>query len=559
MTKYGMSVVHNVPLKMSDGAVLIANVGYPSNPSTGKRAAGKFPVLLTQDPYTAEEQPTAFYVTRGYINAVVEVRGTGDTSAPGGGELASAFFGPRQTADGVALVRWAAHTLAGSNGVVGLDGCSFLGIDQIFTAAAVGPHSPIKEILPACAANSYENYFAGGIPSQVAGLFNSPVAQSLDGTKNEAVNNAANAALEQQFVSGGPEAYNGQYWQDRTTYNVAPKIVQNGIPALLWSGWYPTDGPGSLLEYGIFQNTYSHRPPFGPMEPGQKVTGKYQIVVGPWMHGAGLDEAIQLEWYDTWMKGEDTGITNTQTPMHLDELQAGTWVNAAIYPLTDNYTAYRLGASGSLSSTSGDVGSAALVWGQPTAAGTSLQFNTKPFTKEEVIAGPTSATLYARSSNRNLELIGTLFDVAPSGQSTQIATGTILGSLRQLDRSNSWYDKNGLMMLPQHPYATDQYAPAGSTQRYDIGLPPTLYAMESGHHLRLVITHPSTEQRLRQPPVSADHTSTLYPEHTPKAHSPRRQVRHPMEPLQPIVTKRPPCSPGSAQTHDQQSDAYQHG
>jgi predicted acyl esterase len=141
---YGMTVVQNIPLKMSDGVTLIANVGYPADPSTGERATGTFPVLLTQDPYPAEDQPNPFYVTRGYINAVVEVRGTIDTYGPGGKEVASTNFGPRQTTDGVALVHWAAKELSGSNGIIGLDGCSFLGIDQIFTAAALGPNSPVK-------------------------------------------------------------------------------------------------------------------------------------------------------------------------------------------------------------------------------------------------------------------------------------------------------------------------------------------------------------------------------------------------------------------------------
>ena len=161
--RYGMTTVHNVPLKMDDGVTLLANVGYPSDVSSGNRASGTFPVLLTQDPYSAAAQlPNSYYVTRGYINAVVEVRGTGDTYGPGGSQVASSFFGPRQTKDGVALVQWAAHKLSGSNGVVGLDGCSFLGIDQIFTAAAVGPQSPVKEILPACAANSYDNLLRRG-------------------------------------------------------------------------------------------------------------------------------------------------------------------------------------------------------------------------------------------------------------------------------------------------------------------------------------------------------------------------------------------------------------
>ena len=139
------------------------------------------------------------------------------------------------------------------------------------------------------------------------------------------------------------------------------------------------------------------------MSPGQKTTGRYQIVVGPWQHGQGLDETIQLEWYDTWLKGEHTGITNTTTPMHLYELQSEHWVNATTYPMTDQYTAYHLASGGNLSTSSPKAGSAMLRWGQPTLDGTTLTFNAQPLTKEEVIGGPIAATIYARSSNRNLE------------------------------------------------------------------------------------------------------------------------------------------------------------
>jgi len=73
--------------------------------------------------------------------------------------------------------------------MVGLTGCSFLGINQIFTAAAVGPDSPVKAILPACASTGYETYFAGGIPSQITKLFG--LAAGILGTKHLAENAAA--------------------------------------------------------------------------------------------------------------------------------------------------------------------------------------------------------------------------------------------------------------------------------------------------------------------------------------------------------------------------------
>ena len=206
------------------------------------------------------------------------------------------------------------------------------------------------------------------------------------------------------------------------------------------------------------------------------------------MHGQGLDETIQLEWYDTWLKGEKTGITDTQTPMHLYELQAKEWVNATTYPMTDDYTALDLAANGKLSTSASKSGSATLRWGQPTMDGTTLTFNAQPLAKEETIGGPIAATIYARSSNRNLELNGTLLDVSPSGQSTELATGTVLGSLRAVDKSTSWYDKNHLLVRPEHPYAKNSYAPANSLQRYDIGLTPTLYSVPAGDHLQFVLT-----------------------------------------------------------------------
>jgi hypothetical protein len=174
--------------------------------------------------------------------------------------------------------------------------------------------------------------------------------------------------------------------------------------------------------------------------------------------------------------------------MHLYELQSEHWVNATTYPMTDHYAAYHLASGGNMSTNSLKAGSAMLRWGQPTLDGTTLTFNAQPLTKEEVIGGPIAATIYARSSNRNLELNGTLFDVSSSGQSTQLATGTILGSLRAVDTSSSWYDRNRLLIRPEHPSMKNSYAPANSRQRYDIGLTPTLYRVPAGDHLQFVLT-----------------------------------------------------------------------
>ncbi|WP_375488762.1 CocE/NonD family hydrolase, partial [uncultured Mycobacterium sp.] len=153
---------------MSDGVVLRADIHYPTVPETGQPATGPFPVLLSVTPYGKKAPPpaaqigggaTPYLIKRGYIEVMVDVRGTGVS----GGSFE--MFGHRQAQDGVDLVKWAS-ALPNSNGRVGMFGVSYLAINQLFTAAAVGPDSPLKAIFPVMAARDFFRDAAamGGVP-----------------------------------------------------------------------------------------------------------------------------------------------------------------------------------------------------------------------------------------------------------------------------------------------------------------------------------------------------------------------------------------------------------
>jgi predicted acyl esterase len=494
-----MTVVSNVPVTMDDGVTLFANVGYPTDMATGQRAAGNFPVILTQNPYVGPtQQADPFFVTRGYIFASVTVRGTLNSEAPGGGPLVNDMFSPREAQDGVELVNWAAH-LDGSNGVVGLTGCSQLGDNQLFTAAAVGRNSPVKAILPACAGSTYDGvYFSGGIPGPIIGLFGIP--SPIEGTQHEPENSAYELAFQQEILAGGPRAYDNLYWQQRTTTPaLAAQVVRNGIPALLWTGWNAPDNIGSLAMYAAFQNAWLGKPFYAPMSTHQPTTGRYQIIVGPWGHGQGLDESIMLEWFDTWLKGEHTNMTDTRTPMHLFQNGSGSgsgWVNASTNPVASVYTSYDLTGGGALvaNGQGGRMVSAAgsssdtIVWGQPSQPGTTLSYTTSSFPTGATLAGPISATIYASSTNKNVELIGTLYDVAPDGTATQIATGSLLGSLRAINQQQSWFDRHGLLIQPAHPFLANNYVRARRTVPYDLTIYPAVWSLPAGHAVRLTLS-----------------------------------------------------------------------
>jgi predicted acyl esterase len=487
--RYGMTVESRTPITMDDGATLYATIGYPAD-AHGARAPGSFPVLLTQSPYLSSQQaPRIFFVSRGYIHAIVQVRGTGDTTGPDGGPVAADHFSPRQVDDAVSLVDWASK-LPGSNGRVGMYGCSHLGVIQIFTAASVGKNSPLKAIVPACAYYGYDNNFASGIPSQTIGLIRTEgLAEGLYGPKNAAANDAFNDKRLDEILASGPQAYEGRFWRVRSTLDAIPRIVENRIPALFWSGTFASDGPGTWYQYSAAQNAHAGRPPFGPMSPKQEPTGRYQVIIGPWNHGQGIDDALQLEWFDTWLKNQDTGMADTKTPMHVFETGSNRWVNGFALPVTNRYKPLYLASGRALSAARpAAAGSAAVRWGDPTAPGTTLTFDAPPLTRTQVVAGPVAATVYASSDAENLSLIATLFDVAPDGTAIEITTGNVLGSFRALDAQRSWHDEDGLVIRPVHKYDRDRFAKPGSVQRYDIALNSAMASIAAGHRLRLVLS-----------------------------------------------------------------------
>jgi predicted acyl esterase len=478
---YDIVVQYNVPITMSDGVTVMADIQYPAIQGTTQRAPGPFPVLLKQTPYgpidTLSVPSADYFVKRGYIYVLMDVRGTSPRS-PAPVTSDGQFFGPRQALDGVEAARFAA-TLPGSNGNVGLAGCSWLGINQLFTAALAGPGSPIKAIAPLCAGLGYDAFFDGGMPTQTLANF-SYFGAAVDKTFAQQLNS--------EIQAGGDAAYDRDFWQKRDWVAATQSIVANGIPALMWSSWDGIDTQPSVEAYQAFQDAYAGRSIYAPPTPGQSTTGRYQLVVGDGVHAAGLDESFLLEWYDHWLKNDQNGIDVTSTPMHLLEYASDRWVNTTSLPTTVS-TPYYLGTPSGLSPTAPTTSSTSTVtWGPPTQAGDSLTFTSAPLTTAASVAGPTGAEIWARSSDANLQLVATLQDVAPDGTATTIADGSLVGSLRAEDSTRSWTEAGGRVIQPYHPYTGDTPLTPGAVNKFDIRLGSALYAVSPGHSLRLVVT-----------------------------------------------------------------------
>ena len=123
-----------------------------------------------------------------------------------------------------------------------------------------------------------------------------------------------------------------------------------------------------------------------------------------------------------------------------------------------------------------------------------LTYTTGAFGAPKVLAGPIDATLYATTTTKDAEWVATVEDVAPSGSSTPLTAGALLGSFRALDTGRSWFAPGGQPLLPYHPYtqASATPVPTGKVTRFDVEVFPTVAVLAPGHRLRLTITTSDT-------------------------------------------------------------------
>jgi putative CocE/NonD family hydrolase len=572
---YGTASRNDIAVKGAGGTTIRVNEIYPTT-ANGQAAKGKFPVVMTMTPYGKGSggssapgsaaapgggSPTGgadnYLVQRGYINVVEDVRGTGDSNGSWG------LFDPIEQRDAIKVLHWAAH-LGHSDGRVGTYGPSYLGIDQMMLAGAVGAHSPLKAIFPMVAANDAyrDTSFMGGLldfefsetylgltgglntVNPVSdGLTDNAMLAQLASIEADHVNGLASyhAATTEQILSDGPEAYDASYWKARAPQTVIRRIVKNRIPAFLVGGEFDIFQHGEPTNFAELQNAADGRSVTAPMRAGQPVTGRYQLIDGPWEHinGSSVDvDQLELEWFDTWLKHEHTGMAKTKTPLHYYDLGTGKFRETTTYPFTGaSPQKLYLGSGKALSAQQPTAaGSDTIAWspvGDLCARSTdqwamggisipshtaglmapcadddrttalepdAVTYTTKPFAAARTLAGPIAANLYATSTTPETQWVAEVEMVTPSGASYPLTEGALLGSLRAVNAKRSW-KSDGVTVLPYHPYtkASQQPVTVGKLTRYDIEIFPTLATIPKGDSLRVTIATADTPHLLPLP------------------------------------------------------------
>ena len=522
----------NVPITMHDGTVLDAEIHRPGvQDAQGNvvAASGRFPTLLVQTPYnkTLQNPANDYLVQHGYVDVVVDIRGTGSSEGAFDGSFTAA-----SQSDSKELVHWAA-TQPWSTGNVGTHGESYYAINQLLTAAQQPPE--LKAIFPVVpTGDNYRSNFPGGYLTSLSAFALEDAAdglvpptytpddplraiRSIFGKAGGVVLQTGNVA---GLMAGDDKTYDGPQY-----HNMSPlwMIDQIKVPTFLAGGWY--DALSQRDAPMMFHELQARHVPV-------------KLMMGPWYHttaGSGLPadgvrslDEMQLRWFDHYVRGDADPGLGKLGPVIYNRLGEGSWHTGSTWPVpgigyTNTYLAGTSspGTAGTLSTTAPTAASSSpdvLPWQPASGACTRSTyegtFGLAPTTPCETndaandltgltydlplpadgkaldLTGPISAHLYV-STNRNDAFVTLhLEDVAPDGTANEITGGWDSLVFRELDPSRSTKVGDNYV-IPFHPDTKESADRAMSETLpvYDwwVEIRPTAVRVGPGHTLRFSI------------------------------------------------------------------------
>jgi uncharacterized protein len=527
----------NVPITMSDGTVLSANIFLPS-------ATGHFPTVLTATGYNKDAaNPTGQecaasqgiagdepgLTEKGFAVMVFDDRGTGSS----GGKWDS--WGQRTQEDYKQVLDWI-QAQQWSNASVATTGESYMGITSLLMAeadaarVAEGKPRAVKAIwadIPM--ADAYRDVtFQGGslnasfIPlwlGLVSGLSALPPASTSTNPQEAASLYLEHLLSNLEFsgekvvgaMLGSEPAYDGPFYRLRSPVVRAGEIR---VPVVIQGGWWDLFQRGEPLLW----ESLKHSP-----DRVLFMSPHYHISEGPPME----DPKLKEKWFAHWLLGASNGAQKTPK-VNLYPINGSHWEHFTKFPLPD--TSYqRLHLSGESSGSSPiSLHDGSLTATTPTAQGgdvapllpasspcsretaqwtagaastplcdtnnltyeaSSLTYTTPPLSADMNITGLITADLWAQLSATDATLVAVLSDVEPSGASNQVTAGFLMASQRAVDAKLSTYNSEHLMIRPWHPFtkASQQAVTPNQPTEYKIEIYPTAAVVKAGDRLRLTI------------------------------------------------------------------------
>jgi putative CocE/NonD family hydrolase len=324
----------------SDGVRLDADVYRPAVP-------GDYPVLVQRQAYGRRiacaicYAHPSWYAANGYIVMVQDVRGRGTSEG---------VFRPgeHEATDGAETIEWAAR-LPGSTGQVGTFGFSYQAYNQLL--AATGACPSLKAMIPAMgpwhagrhwmfenAALRLKQAVGWGVQitaeaARRAGdveAYGELLAAGLpvDGPVSARPDVLMRRAELSHFADWIERRAEDPFWDSISPATRAKAITDKDIAILIIGGWFDTHFASTLAASKALA---------GP---------RSRFLVGPWAHfpwtrkfgqvdfgrQAELDtDRLQIDWFDRWLKGVDTGV-EALPPIRLFDVGEHGWRDLEAWP-----------------------------------------------------------------------------------------------------------------------------------------------------------------------------------------------------------------------------------
>ena len=500
---YQVKIENNVPAKMRDGVVLMADVYRPL-------ADGKFPVILQRTPYnrTNGSGDNVATASHGYVVIVQATRGRYQSQGT--------FYPFRyESQDGYDTVEWAA-ALPYSNGQVGMFGGSYVGATQMLASIAKPPH--LVSIFPYVTASEYYEgwtYQSGALMQWFASSWATGLAQDtvsrqvgeisdpkswvtqlpVDAYRLIALPGAGVAPYFRDWVA---HERDDDYWKP---WKISDHYAEMTVKALHSGGWH------DLFLKGTIQNYMGMRRS-SPAAAGQR------LLLGPWGHTSTSPEGkigdwtfgkqavldfnqILLNWADYSLKNVQNEYA-TGAPVRIFIMGENVWRDEQDFPLAraqnTNYYLHH-GALTTAAPTADETAEAyeydpanpvPTIGGRLCCGNNQLPpgpadqhpnegrsdvlvFQTPPLEKDVEVTGFIHARIYAESSAVDTDFTAMLTDVEPSGYSRLLTDGIV----------RARYRNSTTKAEPIEP---------GKIYEYDIDLWATSNLFKAGHRIRVAIS-----------------------------------------------------------------------
>ena len=493
--RYGVTVERDVRIPVRPGIALDSDIFRPDD-------GGRFPALLAVHAYPKASQSMEimpigfsyargfmetgdfnFYVRRGYALIIVSITGTG------GSDGIFDNIDPQSIQDIAAAIQWTAQQ-PWCDGNIGMTGVSHFSRVAKRVAAINPPH--LKCIFaPYGWTDSYRDlYYHGGIfnfgfmehwLSSRGGSF-----KVKNGLRERWGKERYEAALKQALAD--PEIQPWPYLMqalrnpDQGTNSVACDVILNNlitdyhrertvdfadarIPAYVGGDWglYGLHFPGDIRAFENWR-------------------GPKKLTIGPPIY---LDRPLyqydyeSLRWFDHWLKGIDTGITQ-EPRVKLFIVGANEWKTGNEWPLPETkWTPFYLHKDGLLAEHEFFPNDGVSSFEDSPFQHGSVSWRTPPLVENTEICGPIVLNLYGSTTDTDVLWFASLWHVDAAGGEKLLTRGWLRGSQRALDteKSTPWQ--------PVHEHAKRDPLKCGEIYDFTIEIRPYAILVKAGERLML--------------------------------------------------------------------------